>query len=211
MEKSKLAAVTLTIILLSGCNTTSPEATPTQESNLPSRSADNQSSSLGPTASTTKIYKPATSLGPAENVPLPKMPSIAKGNSKESADAFAQYYFALINYTVESNDPEPIKQNSSRKCEVCGTAIIDPAGRAQITGKWQVGGKHKYKVIDSYKPSKDKAIVSVRFEVDAAEFYINPKELESRNPKTPSKVAALSLKYDSGWKVDAVTFEETRQ
>ncbi|QIV85854.1 hypothetical protein D3791_01175 [Glutamicibacter mishrai] len=66
-------------------------------------------------------------------------------------------------------------------------------------------------MIDAYKPSKDKATVSVRFKVDAAKFYITPKKVESSNPESRSQVAALTLVYDSGWKVYAINFEKTDQ
>lgn len=210
--KNATVAVALSIaFLVSGCDagsTPQPPSSPTttaNESQTKPPAASN--STVAPTK--TAPYEPGSAKGPAVNVPMPKLPDAAKENSKVGATAFAEYYFDLINYTVESNDAEPLKQSSTRDCEVCGTALIDPAGRAQITGKWQVGGEHHYKVVDTFLPSKNNATVSVRFEVDEAIFYIKPNRIESRNAKTTSTVAALGLKYSSGWKVYVIQFEET--
>lgn len=211
MGKSNLAMAILAVVLLAGCTMTSTDSPSSTQSTSPSPSPTASKVAQSATPSPTKVYRPATEMGPAEHVPFPVMPQSAKAKSADGASAFAGFYFSLINYAVETNDPEPLKAYSLRKCEICGTALIDPAGRAQITGKWQVGGKHEYKVIDTYKPSKDKATVSVRFKVDAAKFYITPKKVESSNPESRSQVAALTLVYDSGWKVYAINFEKTDQ
>lgn len=200
------------VVLLPSCSADGapPSASNSDSGELAPASVAPKSPSSAPTSANSKKYKPGTARGPAVNVPVPGLPIAAKEQSESGASAFAKNYFDLINYTVETNDPEPLKKYSQRKCEICGTALIDPAGRAQITGTWQVGGQHTYKVVNNYKPSKDRATVSVRFEVAESVFYTTPGKVESRNPKTTSEVAALSLEYDSGWKVDAVHFKETR-
>jgi len=209
--KYTVAMVAFAVVLLASCSAADSESPDSSQPITPSEQTENSQTLTSTPSSTNQSYKPATELGPAENVPVPQVPKAAKSDSADGATAFALYYFSLINYAVETNDAEPLKQNSLRKCEICGTALIDPAGRAQITGKWQVGGKHHYKVVDSYMSSKNKATVSVRFDVDAAKFYLEPKKIDSTSDKSPSNVAALGLEFDSGWKVYTVKFEETGQ
>ncbi|MGP4980355.1 DUF6318 family protein [Glutamicibacter arilaitensis] len=208
-RKIKIAAsFAAATLALSGCNAGNAETPMQHPSKETPASPTKASPSPTPTPSNTNEYKPASAAGPAENVPVPKMPAEAQENTEKGATAFAEHYFELINYAVQSNDAEALKKVTSRECEVCGRSLIDPAGRAQLSGKWQVGGEHSYEVLDSYKSSKDKAIVSVRFEVAAAEFYIKPNELESSKKKRPLKVAALGMEYDSGWKVYIIDIEK---
>src|SRR5688572_474509 len=81
-----LAVVATTALLLSGCNsggepnsggTTSASAT---ESATPSHT---------PTPTPTPVYKPADATGPAQNVPVPVLPEVAKTETKEGLEAFA--------------------------------------------------------------------------------------------------------------------------
>lgn len=212
MKNATVAVIGLSIaFLITGCDASSSSQSSTSPTTTGKESQTISPSPSEATASATKTasYKPGTAKGPAVNVPLPKLPQAAKERTEAGATAFAKYYFDLINYTVETNDAEPLKRNTMRGCEVCGTALIDPAGRAQITGKWQVGGQHHFKVVDTFLPSKDNATVSVRFDVEEAIFYIKPGKIESRSAKVDSSVAALGLKYDSGWKVYVIQFEET--
>lgn len=64
-------------------------------------------------------YKPASAEGPAENVPLPVMPELAKQESKEGLEAFAEYWYALINYGYETGDAKPVRDISGPECSVC--------------------------------------------------------------------------------------------
>lgn len=195
MKYPKLTVILSIVVLLTGCSADAapPSASCTDSGELAPATVAPSSPISAPKSEESEKYKPSTASGPAVNIPVPGLPIAAKEQSVAGASASAKYYFDLINYTVETNEPDPLKRYSLRECEICGTALIDPAGRAQITGKWQVGGQHTYKVVDIYKPSKDRATVSVRFEVAESVFYTTPGKVESRIPKTTSKVAALSL------------------
>lgn len=212
MDTPKIAVVAsfaAVALALSGCSTGNAEEPTSSASTVEAAPSATSPKSVSPSASETDKYEPASANGPAKNVPVPNLPATAKKNSEEGAAAFAEYYFELINYVIQTNDAEPLKKSTTRECEICGKSLIDPAGRAQISGKWQVGGEHIYEVVDSYKSSSDKAIVTVRFEVESADFYIKPNELESSKDKRPSKVAGLGMTYDSGWKVYIIDIEKS--
>ena len=81
---------------------------------------ESASASATPTPTpTAAAYKPATAEGPAENVPLPVMPELAKQESKEGLEAFAEYWYALANYGYETGDPEPLRAITGPDCSVC--------------------------------------------------------------------------------------------
>ncbi|WAP52940.1 DUF6318 family protein [Arthrobacter sp. ATA002] len=112
----------------------SPSAT---ESSGPTESAS-PSASASPTP--TAAYKPATAEGPAENVPLPVMPEIAKEESKEGLEAFGDYWFSLINYGYETGDAAPVREISAPECSICQSFYAD-LEEGYVNDDWIQGGK----------------------------------------------------------------------
>ncbi|WP_258060470.1 MULTISPECIES: DUF6318 family protein [unclassified Arthrobacter] len=122
------AAAVAAVLVLGGCSRSGdPEAEAAENgssSASPSGSASpgataTPTATPSPTPTPTAAYKPATAEGPAENVPLPVMPELAKEKSKEGLEAFAEYWYSLINYGYETGDPEPLKEISGPDCSVC--------------------------------------------------------------------------------------------
>ncbi|MDN3905395.1 DUF6318 family protein [Arthrobacter sp. YD2] len=98
------------------------------------------SASATPTPTPSAAYKPASADGPAENVPVPVMPEEAKLESKEGLEAFARYWYELVNYGFETGDVEPIRAISGPDCKVCGT-FYKMVGKGFENEDWIVGGK----------------------------------------------------------------------
>ncbi|WP_342022428.1 DUF6318 family protein [Arthrobacter citreus] len=99
---------------------TSRSAAPTSSASAAGDATESASDSSTPTPpSTAAAYKPATAEGPAENVPLPVMPELAKQESKEGLEAFAEYWYSLVNYGYETGDPEPLKKITGPSCSIC--------------------------------------------------------------------------------------------
>ncbi len=120
------AAAVAAVLVLGGCSGSGePEAEAAENrssSASPSGSAsasETATQTATPTPTPTAAYKPATAEGPAENVPLPVMPELAKEKSKEGLEAFAEYWYSLINYGYETGDAEPVRAISSSPCSVC--------------------------------------------------------------------------------------------
>ncbi|KAD3515127.1 hypothetical protein GD627_12565 [Arthrobacter yangruifuii] len=93
-----------------------------------------------PTPTPSATYKPASAEGPAENVPLPVMPAEAKVQSKEGLEAFARYWYNLINYGFETGDVEPIKAISGPECAVCKN-FYQIVGPGYKNSDWIKGGE----------------------------------------------------------------------
>ncbi|GAA3290021.1 hypothetical protein GCM10017708_14570 [Arthrobacter citreus] len=117
------------VLLLGGCSGANDDpgaeaAEGSSSSATPSSTAGadddaSESASPTPTPTQTAAYKPASAEGPAENVPLPVMPELAKQESKEGLEAFAEYWYSLVNYGYETGDPGPVRAVSDDSCFNC--------------------------------------------------------------------------------------------
>ncbi|WP_171042267.1 DUF6318 family protein [Sinomonas gamaensis] len=81
---------------------------------------------------------PASSKGPARNLPRPVLPESAKQNTKEGFEAFTQYWFDTIRYARETGDVTPLKEASQKSCKMCQFQI-DKASQIHANGGWSVG------------------------------------------------------------------------
>lgn len=207
MDTRKIAVVAsfaAVALALSGCSTGNAEEPTNSASTVEAAPSATSPKSVSPSASETDKYEPASANGPAKNVPVPNLPAAAKKNSEEGAAAFAEYYFDLVNYTIETRDPDLIRKVTTSDCTVCKESTIDPASRAEISGKWQVGGKYHPEVIDSYISGKNLAIVTVRYTADAAQYYLVPNEIDSELSELGASETALGLEFDKQWKIYSI-------
>ncbi|MGV2853885.1 DUF6318 family protein [Glutamicibacter sp. AGC13] len=203
-----VASVAAVALALSGCNAGNaegPAASPTEASKSSSAPG---STSAPPSPSNTEKYEPATAKGPAQNVPVPKMPEAAKVKSKEGAAEFTRYYFDLINYTAETTKTGPIKNVTSRSCKLCAEAIIDSADESASVGEWQVGGEYKASVIDSYISAPGRAIVTARFSAEPFDTYIVPDSVVAEYSEVKSSLSTFQLSFDTKWTVEDLLVAE---
>ncbi|MBO0907662.1 DUF6318 family protein [Arthrobacter sunyaminii] len=131
------------ILVLGGCSRSSGEPNAEAAENSSSSPSSSESTSpmesAAPSATPAAAYKPATAEGPAENVPMPVMPEVAKEESAEGLKAFATHWYDLMNYGFETGDVEPLKQISGPDCVVCGTAYRI-LGNGYANDDWILGG-----------------------------------------------------------------------
>ncbi|WP_162989296.1 DUF6318 family protein [Glutamicibacter nicotianae] len=205
-----VASVAAVALALSGCSTGSAEGSRTSPSAAVKTSPAPDSTTKNPSPMKSNTYKPASPEGPAENVPVPKRPALVNEYSANGAAAFAKYYFELLNYTIETNDAKLISKVTSPDCDVCIESTIDSASRAQKSGKWQVGGKHHLKVLDSYISGKHLAVVTVQYTAEASQFYLVPNKVDSEFYKLEATQAGLGLEFDKQWKIYSIVGDEGR-
>lgn len=140
------AAGAVFLALLTGCGGSGGAEQPSASSSAadtPSSSAGAEPSASGSataSASASAEYKPATADGPAENVPVPEMPAVAKEHTKEGYEAFVRYWVDLVNYSNESGTTEIITSLTNRNCGSCKN-IIGTVEYNADNGRWMVGGK----------------------------------------------------------------------
>src|SRR5437899_770958 len=88
-----LPTALLALLLLSACG-----------SSPGTGAAPSVTASPSPPPSVDSRPTPASSKGPARNVPKPELPEAAKQNTKEGFAAFTQYWFDTIAYSLETAD-----------------------------------------------------------------------------------------------------------
>ena len=98
------------------------------------------SAAITPTPTPVAAYKPATSTGRAENVPIPALPEAAKANSKEGLEAFARYWYDLLNYGIETGDLKPIKAVTGPSCAMC-IRVFPGIEKWNTDGRWIAGSR----------------------------------------------------------------------
>ncbi|MBO0895992.1 hypothetical protein J0915_05470 [Arthrobacter sp. zg-ZUI10] len=78
--------------------------------------------------------------GPAENVPLPVMPELARQESREGLEAFAAHWYELANYGYATGDVEPVRAVSGDTCLVCD-GYYRTLASGYVDEDWIAGGE----------------------------------------------------------------------
>ncbi|GAP58520.1 hypothetical protein AHiyo1_15970 [Arthrobacter sp. Hiyo1] len=133
-----------TALTLTACgNTTQPQSA------SPTDSASASASVTGaPSPTSTAVYKPADAKGKAENVPVPVLPEAAKANTKEGVEAFARYWYELLNYGFETGRLGPINEVTSSTCAMC-SKVFPGIEKWSSDGRWIVGSKIQVQAVTS--------------------------------------------------------------
>lgn len=143
--RARLFVVTTlaTVMTLTACwNGGQPQA---EQSASPAVSA---SATASPTPTPTAAYKPADAKGKAENVPIPVLPEAAKANSKEGVEAFARYWYDLLNYGFETGQLGPIREVTAPNCAMC-SKVFPGIEKWSSNGRWIVGSKIQVQAVTS--------------------------------------------------------------
>jgi Family of unknown function (DUF6318) len=138
MRSGAAAAVAAAALMLAGCAGGAP-ADPGTVSATPAESATS-SPSATPTPTPSAVYKPADASGPAQNVPVPVLPEVAKTETKEGLEAFTRYWFEQLNYAYETGDVAGLEAVTSPSCDYCSKLTNSLTTNYQ-GGRWLSGGK----------------------------------------------------------------------
>ncbi len=84
--------------------------------------APSGSSTASPDA-TEGEFVPASSDGPAQNVPVPEMPPAAKEQTQEGLEAALEYWWEAERYLKLTGDPDPLRAVSTDDCALCEELI----------------------------------------------------------------------------------------
>jgi hypothetical protein len=132
------ALVFISLMSVTACSSggTPPAGSPPSDAQSPSAP-----STPTPTAtpSPSAVYKPADATSKAQNVPVPVLPEAAKAETKEGLEAFARYWYALLNYSYETGDMSRISAISSPACALCGK-VFPGIQKWNSEGRWIIGG-----------------------------------------------------------------------
>lgn len=140
-----IGGAALAALLLAGCGTDDDGAAASPSSAAPSASAS--TAAPGPDA-TPDAYVPASLDGPAQNVPKPVMPALAKEESREGAQAFLDYWSDAMWYAYQTGDTSYARDIISPHCEVC-IDQLDLLEEIYDSGSWAVGGRESVTIQDA--------------------------------------------------------------
>ena len=186
-------------LLLAGCSGGAP-ADPGSGSPTAAESAP-PSATPTPTPTPSAVYKPADASGPAQNVPVPVLPEVAKTETKEGAEAFTKYWFSILSYAYETGETTELSKLSQPGCAFCEGLVTDIEA-AWAEGKWISGGQIEIPVATA-KPSNDGS-TQVILQVLQKELVIHNRDGSPYQEKTAATNAGsvAMLKFaDAGWVV----------
>lgn len=137
-----VGGVVLAALLLTGCGPDDDGAAASPSSTASSAAAS--SSEPGPDA-TPADYVPASLDGPAQNVPKPVMPDLAKEESRDGAQAFLDYWSDAKWYAYQTGDTSYARDIINDNCEVC-LDELDEIEKLYESSAWAVDGRETIKM-----------------------------------------------------------------
>lgn len=126
----------LLLVSLTGCSDTD-DASPDLEETTDATASEAPESSNTPETSNTSEYVPASEEGPAQNVPEPRLPTVATEESADGAQAVLEYFWAAVDYARLTGNTEPLAFVSHDSCELCAEHIQGWTARYE-DGDWAV-------------------------------------------------------------------------
>ena len=162
--------------------------------------------SATPTPTPGAVYKPADASGPAQNVPVPVLPEVAKTETKEGLEAFAKYWFQLLSYGYETGDTKALSALTSPDCTMCERAKQVQEGWHE-GGRWLAGGRITTPSISTkFVVAPDGNYqVAVQVSQEALSYYNPDNSLDSSDPKPADSGSLMLVVFREGsWFVQTV-------
>jgi hypothetical protein len=190
-----------TCVALAGCAGGAP-ADPGTSSPAPTTSATSDPTP-SPTPTPSAVYKPADASGPAQNVPVPVLPEVAKTETKEGAEAFTKYWFSVLSYAYETGDTAPFESLAPSPCEACQkvTKVIKDW---HSEGRWLVGGKLSTPVANTtfIKSQDGRYQVAAQVHQEPLSYMRADGTVARTDPQAPDQGNLLILAYGKdAWSV----------
>ena len=188
-------------LLMAGCSGGAP-ADPGTGSPTASQSAS-PSVTPTPTPTPSAVYKPADASGPAQNVPVPVLPEVAKTETKEGAEAFTKYWFSVLSYAYETGDIKVFEAVEPASCAAC-QKVKDVIGNWHSEGRWLVGGKLSTPVANTtfVKTQDGRYQVAVQVHQEPLSYMRADGSVARTDPQAPDQGNLLMLNYKKGaWSV----------
>ncbi len=190
--------------MLAGCS----GGAPADPGTAPPTASDAASSSPAatPTAKPSAAYKPADASGPAQNVPVPVLPEVAKTETKEGLEAFTRYWFQQLNYAYQTGDIRGVQAVTSPSCEYCGN-ITDSLTTNYQDNRWLAGGKITIPAATTtFERSADGNYqVVIQVLQDTISYYqANGSEFRAATKSSNTGNVLLVGFHDSAWRVNGL-------
>ncbi|WP_416377105.1 DUF6318 family protein [Arthrobacter sp. CDRTa11] len=166
----------------------------------PSATSTPASESATPTATPTPTasYKPASASGPAENVPVPVLPEVAKTETKEGAEAFAKYWFSVLSYAYETGEVADFEKLEPPSCVAC-QKVKGVIQDWHSDGRWLVGGKLSTPVASTtfVRGQDGRYQVAVQVRQEPLSYFRPDGTVARTDPQAPDQGNLLILAYEN--------------
>nr|WP_269430509.1 DUF6318 family protein [Arthrobacter sp. ZBG10] len=130
------------LLVLAGCDSGGSPGQ-TSSASVTASAGPSESATLSatptPTATPSGAYKPADASGPAQNVPVPVLPEVAKTRTKEGLEAFTRYWYETLSYAYETGDLTFYDGVAPTTCVAC-EQVREVIRNWHAEGRWLVGG-----------------------------------------------------------------------
>ncbi|MGG5171873.1 DUF6318 family protein [Pseudarthrobacter sp. J1738] len=201
-KRTALGAAAVVLMMgLAGCN--SPAPSPSSSGSSASSSSSATTASTTPTAAptATAVYKPATAKGKAQNVPLPVLPAVGKTNTKEGAEAFVKYWFALLSYANETGDTTRLTKLSASTCQLCKLQI-DGLDYFFGQGRWKAGGQISTKRVEAIGALTPQQNVTLQAIQEPGQYYLADGSAErAAEGRTNTGLGATVTFLNGAWQM----------
>lgn len=204
IRSAAAGAAVAAALMLAGCAGGAP-ADPGAVSSTPTGSATSSPPST-PTPTPTAVYKPADASGPAQNVPVPVLPEVAKTETKEGLEAFAKYWFEQLNYAYQTGDMTGFQAITSPNCDYCSK--ISSSLTTNYSGeRWLAGGKITLPVATtSFERAADgnyQVILQVQ-QTPISYYQAGGSEYRAASGASNTGNVLLATFEDSAWRVNGL-------
>jgi hypothetical protein len=202
MRLSAISFLAVAILALSGCSNGDPQGNPSAGPASTASQSASVTPSASPTPTPTPVYKPADAKGRAQNVPVPVKPALADKNSEEGLEAFAKYWFTLLNYGYETGNLTAWEKLSAPSCAFCNSIKTSVAVGFK-EGRWQVGGRLSTPSIEAkLKQGVATQQVIVQVIQEVTQYFKADKSIgRSPEPGTNTAVVVLASYSQGKWSV----------
>lgn len=189
-------------LALSGCNSGGSPG-PGGTSSQVAEEKPTASATATPTPTPNAVYKPADASGPAQNVPVPVLPEVAKTETKEGAEAFTKHWFSVLSYAYETGDAALFESIAPSPCEAC-QKVSKVIKDWHSEGRWLVGGKLSTPVANTTFTKGQNGTYQVAAQVhqDPLIYMRADGTVARTDPQAPDQGNLLVLSYADGkWSV----------
>jgi Family of unknown function (DUF6318) len=198
-RSSAAAFIVAAGLMLAGC----AGGAPADPGTAAATATQTPSASPSPTPTPSAVYKPADASGPAQNVPVPVLPEVAKTETKEGAEAFAKYWFSVLSYSYETGEVAAFESVEPESCVAC-QKVKEVIVNWHSEGRWLVGGKLTTPVADTtfVKDQGGKYKVAVQVHQEPLSYMRADGTAARTDPQAPDQGNLLVLAYENGtWSV----------
>jgi hypothetical protein len=198
---ASVGSALLVALLLTGCGDSDDGAPASPSSAASASTPPPASAAVTPSPGATPAdYVPASLDGPAQNVPKPVMPELAKQESKEGAQAFLDYWSDAKWYAYETGDSSLVRDITSPHCEAC-VAEFDDLEEIYAEGMWTVGGRDSITILDAELVEAPDEVYKPMVQYSREDGQLVKKgKVKRRAAGEPNDPSLVYIDYtDTGW------------